>query len=201
MESYKRNLLVMRNTRGLIMRAILVFLVVLWVAIPEGVFAEGYLVVGGGGGEEGALHLTFELQRISTDRDYNSLLSLASLGVVIIFNADNIPSGTLEYPVPHSDYKSIGTKQKGNEFGILGKYGLDVGKRIFVFGLTGLSIVEEIELVQSNVTEWYYEQSSKTTLNGLYGVGLAFIPTEGRIFLEAGYDNRRSVTGSIGYRW
>jgi len=180
------------------MRAIFVCLIVLWVVIPEEAFAEGYLVISGGSGENGAPHLTFELQNISTDIDSNSLFSL---GVVIIFNADNIPSGTLEYPVPHSDYKSIGMKQKGNEFGILGKYGLDVGKRFFVFGLTGLSIVEEIELVQSNVTAWYYEQSSKTTLNGLYGVGLAFIPTEGRIFLEAGYDNRRSVTGSIGYRW
>ena len=133
--------------------------------LPTVSFAEGYFAIGGGtGGKADAPNLTLEIGEVSTDREHNRLLSI---GLGFIFNADDVPSGTLEYPVPHSDYTNLGTRQKGNEYALFGKYGLEIikNKGLFVFALGGLSFSEEIELAQSNATGWYYEQSSSNKVN------------------------------------
>jgi hypothetical protein len=181
--------------------ATVVAVVVSLFILPTATFAEGYFAVGGGsGGEADAPNLTLELGGVSTDREYNQLLSV---GLGFIFNADDVPAGTLEYPVPHSNYTNLGTRQKGNEYALFGKYGLEIlkNKGLFIFALGGLSFAEEVDLARSNVTGWYYEQSSSTELCGMFGGGLSYFPLGNRISFQVEYDNRRGITGGIGFRW
>lgn len=169
--------------------------------LPMTAFAEGYFSVGGGaGGEADAPNLTLELGGVSTGSGLNQLFAI---GLGFIFNADDVPDGTLEYPVPHSDYTNLGDRQKGNEYALYGKYGLEPVKNsgVFIFGLGGVSFSEEIDLARSNVTGWYYEQSSSTKTNGMFGGGLSFFPKDSKISFSAEYDNRRGITGSIGFRF
>lgn len=184
------------------MRKIVMVSVVVWLLIfPMTSFAEGYFAVGGGaGGKADAPNLTLELGGVSTGREHNRLIAI---GLGIIFNADDVPSDTLEYPVPHSDYTNLGTRQKGNEYALFGKYGLEVikNKGVFIFALGGLSFSEEIDLARSNVTGWYYEQSSSSKANGMFGGGLSYFPINNKVSLSVEYDNRRGITGSLGFRF
>jgi hypothetical protein len=117
----------------------------------------------------------------------------------LIFTSD-VPAGTLDYPVPHSDYTSLGRRQN-DEWGFYVETGLEVikDKGIFLFGLGGLTFIEEIEVAQSNVTGWYYEQSASTKTNTMIGGGIAYFPKDKWFCLQLEYDNRRGVTGSIGF--
>ncbi|MBW1614607.1 MAG: hypothetical protein JRJ57_11715 [Deltaproteobacteria bacterium] len=137
---------------------------------------------------------------VSTDGEHNRLIAI---GLGFIFNADDVPSDTLEYPVPHSDYNNLGTRQKGNEYAFFGKYGVEVikNKQVFIFALGGLSFSEEIDLARSNVTGWYYEQSSSSKINGMFGGGLSYFPLNNKISFQVEYDDRRGITGGIGFRW
>ena len=184
------------------MRKIVMVSVVVWLLIlPVAAFAEGYFSVGGGaGGKTDAPNLTLELGGVSTNRELNRLIAI---GLGFIFNADDVPSGTLEYPVPHTSYTNLGKKQKGNEYAVFGKYGLEVvkNKGVFIFALGGLSVSEEIELTRSNATGWYYEQSSSSKANGMFGGGLSYFPINSKMSLSVEYDNRRGITGGIGFRF
>lgn len=169
---------------------------------PITTLADGYVSIGGGyGGKVNAANVSVELGRISTNQDSHNQLIALDFG--FIFNADNVPSGTLDYPVPHGDYRSLGKRQKGNEYALAAKYGLELLKNegIFAFGLGGFSISEEINLAQSNATGWYYQNSSTSKLNGLYGGGLGYFPVGSKWSISAEYDNRRGITGSVGFRF
>ncbi len=164
--------------------------------------AQGYVALGGGaGGASEAANVSFEAGAVSTNADSHNQLLAADLG--FIFNADHLPAGTLHYPVPHYDYTSLGNRQKGNEYTIAGKYGFELFKNqgVFVLGIGGLSISEAVALAQSNATGWYYENASSTKINGLYGGGLAYFPPNSRWNISAEYDNRRGITGMIGFRF
>ncbi|WP_139800646.1 hypothetical protein [Geothermobacter hydrogeniphilus] len=181
--------------------ASVVSVVVALFALPTVSFAQSYFAIGGGsGGDAGAANLSLEIGGVTTDRPNNRLLSF---GLGFIFNADDVPSDTFEYPVPHSNYTDLGTRQKGNEYAFFGKYGLEIirDKGLFLFALGGFSVSENVDLAQSNATGWYYEQSSSTELNGMFGGGLSYFPVNNKISLQVEYDNRRGVTGGIGLRW
>lgn len=182
-------------------KAVIVSSLTCLLSIPTIVNAERYFSVGGGaGGKADAANLSLEVGGVTTNREHDRLLAF---GVGIIFNGDDVPSDTLEYPVPHWNYTDLGTKQDGPEIALFGKYGLEVitNKRLFLFGLGGLSFAKEIELAQSNATGWYYEQSSSSKLNGVFGAGLSYFPPESKVSLSVEYDNRRGITGSLGYRF
>ncbi len=167
-----------------------------------GAYASGYTAIGGGmGGAANAPNVSVELGAVSTNKDAHNQLFAADFG--FIFNADHLPSGTLHYPVPHSDYAILGKKQKGNEYALAGKYGIELIKNqgVFAFGLGGLSFSKEVELARSNVTGWYYENASSSKINGLYGGGLAYFPPNSNWTLSAAYDNRRGITGTVGFRF
>lgn len=51
------------------------------------------------------------------------------------------------------------------------------------------------------MTGWYYENSSDTKFNGLYGGGLGYFPADKTWSLSAEYDSRRGITGSIGFKF
>lgn len=156
-------------------------------------FAGGYLSFGGGGGGKAeAGNFSFDLGGFPANY-------LFGIGFTYIFSGD-VPSDILEYPVPHSDYTSLG-KRQNDEYGFFMKGGLEVikNRQIFLFGLAGLTFVEEIELAQSNVTGWYYEQSSSTKSNGIAGGGIGYFPKDKWFCLQLEYDNRRGLTGSTGF--
>lgn len=160
-----------------------------------------YLAIGGGsGGEADAPSFMMEAGGITSGRAVNLQ---GALGVSLLFNNDHVPDDTLTYPVPHSSYTNLGTRNKDTEVALIAKFGIEPVKEsgVFVFGLGGASFAEEIELAQSNVTGWYYEQSSKDKTFGIYGGGISFFPTSSNIMFQAEVDNRRGVTGSIGWRW
>ena len=153
--------------------------------------SQGYLSIGGGGGGDAdAANISFE---IGSAGKY-----LFGLGFTYIIS-DDVPSDTLDYPVPHWDYTRLGTRQDG-EFGFYGTLGIGVYKGIYLFGLGGVSFAKEIELAQSNVTGWYYTQSSDTLTHGMYGGGIRLGLGE-KFCLQVELDNRRGVTGMIGFVW
>jgi hypothetical protein len=152
---------------------------------------RSYLAVGGGsGGDADAANMSFE---IGSAEKY-----LFGLGFTYIFSDDDIPSDTLDYPVPHSDYTKLGTKQDG-EWGLYGMLGIDIFKGFYLFGLGGVTFQKEIELAQSNVTG-YYTQSDEYQTHGMYGGGIRLGLGE-TLCLQVELDNRRGVTGMIGFVW
>lgn len=175
------------------------FIITILIITPVVALAEGYLAIGGGSGSNGS-NLTLEAGSVSIDKEYNHLMAL---GIGFIFNAGDVPSDTLDYPCPHGDYTNLGTEQKGTEIVILGKYGLEVIKNegLFLVGLAGFSFSENVDLAQSNVTGWYYEQSSSSSAYGILGGGLSYFPPNTNISFQIEYDNRRGVTGGIGTCW
>jgi len=178
-------------------KKLVLLVMVLILAIPTIVTAGIYTAINGGAGGAGnAPSITFEFGGIISDK------VLASINMAFIFNGDNIPSNTCEYPLYHNDYTDIGVKQDGGEFALIGKYGIEIikNKRVFAFLLCGLSFYDEVYLVQSNVTSWYYEQSSETKTCGVYGGGFSCFPIK-NIILQIEYDNRRGIVGGIGYCW
>lgn len=160
-----------------------------------------YTAFGGGfGGSADAPSLSLEFGRSTTNRNHNHLFGL---GATVIFNAGDVPSDTLEYPVPHGNYTSHGTEQKRHELGLFGKYGFEgiPDTRIFFMVIAGATFAEEVELAQSNVTGWYYEQSSDSQLHGMFGGGISWHPAATPIVLQVEYDNRRGITAGAGFRW
>jgi len=173
----------------------------LLIVFPTLSYADGYSTIGGGGGGESkAGNVSLELGGISLlDGERKQLIAI---GLGFIFG-DDVPSDLLDYPVPHEDYTDLGKRQKGNEYGIFVKYGLELieNNNLFIFGLGGCSFAEEVDLARSNVTGWYYEQSSSTKTYGIFGVGFAYYFKENKKLLQIEYDNRRGITGSIGFFW
>ncbi len=166
--------------------------------LPKTSFAEGYFAIGiGNGGKADAANVTIEIGKISTNRNNNRLLSI---GLAFIFNKNYIPSDINKYPCPHYDYNDLGMKHE--EFDFLGKYGKDIikNKGLFTFVLGGFSRTYEVNLVRSNSTGWYYEQSHSTKYNLIFGAGMSYFPINKKISFQVEYDNRRGITGGIGYR-
>uniref|UniRef100_UPI00187D4BDC hypothetical protein n=1 Tax=Candidatus Magnetaquicoccus inordinatus TaxID=2496818 RepID=UPI00187D4BDC len=128
---------------------------------------------------------------------------LVSVGVGGIFNADDVPSNTLEYPVPHNNYTNIGTRQKGNEMVLFGRYGIELAEQsgFFINAIGGISTSTRVELARSNVTGWYYEQKSDDEINPLIGAGFSYFPENSSLSLHLDYDIRRGVSAGLGLKW
>jgi hypothetical protein len=71
--------------------------------------------------------------------------------------------------------------------------------------LTGITRAEEAYIVQSNPTGAYYKQSSESKAHGFFGISVGYFPQlfdwKVNLSLQVDYDNRRGVTGSVGWRW
>ena len=155
---------------------------------------------GGGGGDAGTGNMRIETGLYSADKKVNYLLAI---GFPLTLGRDDTPSGLLDYPVPHSNYTNLGTKRKGEEVGLYAKLGFEPirGTGIFLFGTGGFTSGGEINLARSNVTGWYYQQSSSTTTYGLIGGGLGYFPRNHWFSLQIAYDNRMGINGLLGLVW
>jgi len=163
--------------------------------------ANWYLAFGGGGGGEAKnVNMRIEAGRYSTDKSLNFLVGI---GLPFTLGRDDTPSNLIEYPVPHEDFTSLGKRDKGEEAGLYGKFGIELVNRAGVFLLVygGGTWAREIELAQSNVTRRYYQESEKIKTYGLIGVGLGYFPRDHRFCLQLGYDNRMGITGMVGFNW
>ena len=163
--------------------------------------ANWYLAIGGGGGGEAKNgNMRVEAGNYSTN---NSVNFLFGLGIPFTLGRDDTPSDLNEYPVPHYDFTSLGKRDKGEEAGLYGKFGIELVNRTGVFLLVygGATRAREIELAQSNVTRRYYQESEKTKTYGLIGGGIGYFPRRHRVCLQLEYDNRMGITGMVGFKW
>lgn len=164
-------------------------------------FTNGYVAIGGGGGGEAkAANMRFEAGGFTSNRRVNFLLGI---GIPFTLGRDETPSDLLEYPVPHWDFTSLGKKYKGEEVGLYGKFGIEAAprSRIFILIYAGATWGKEIELAQSNVTRWYYQESETTKTYGLIGGGIGYFPKDLNLCLQLGFDNRLGVNAMIGFHW
>ena len=128
------------------------------------------------------------------------------MSVPLIFNRDdNIPSGTKSSSAPNTNYTPYDTVDEGTEVGILGKIGMEFFPDLFVTVLGGATRSNRIEIVTSNTTGIHYEQSSKKEYYGVYGAGISYFPElfewELKMNFSLDFDNRRGITGYIGWCW
>lgn len=164
-------------------------------------FAKGYVSFGGGGGgDAGSGNMRIDGGGYTVDKNLNFLIGM---GVPYTINRDDTPSRLLEYPVPHTNYTSLGTRKRGEEVGVYAKFGIEPIKNtgVFIFATGGATWGKEIDLAQSNLTGWYYQQSETYKTFGLFGGGIGYFPKDYRFCLQAAYDNRMGVTGSLGFTW
>ncbi len=164
-------------------------------------FTNGYVAFGGGGGGDAkAANMRFELGGFTINKSTNFLLGI---GIPFTLGRDETPSDMLEYPVPHWDFTYLGKRYKGEEVGLYGKFGIEVGKRSGLFALVyaGGTWGKEIELAQSNVTRWHYQESETTKTYGLIGGGIGYFPRHLNLCLQLGFDNRLGFNALIGFYW
>ncbi len=71
--------------------------------------------------------------------------------------------------------------------------------------LGGFTRANRVEIAKSNVGDYYYEQSEDNKLYGVYGAGFGsfheFYDYGVILNFQVDYDNRRGVTGSVGWSW
>ena len=157
-------------------------------------------VGGGTAGEAKASSVHVEGGGYTINKPLNMLFVF---GGAVTFNRDETPDHVYDYPCPQNNCRSLGTKRKGEEAGLYTKLGIEPvnNSGIFLFAKGGFTVGREIELVQSNVTSRYYEQSRTDKTYGLYGGGLGYFPKEGRLSFHLEYDNRMGISGGAGFCW
>ena len=167
----------------------------------------GYYSIGvGNGGDAEAKNLSLEVG--SKNLKIREKPFLAALGITVIDHGDkDIPPETKNEPCLYDDYTSLGQKPDGVETGLLGKLGLkNFHPDLYFSVLGGITQVNEIHLTQSNKNpEVYYVQSSGKEYYGVYGISIGYFPElfawKLKLNMQIDYDNRRGVTGYLGWCW
>lgn len=161
-----------------------------------------------GGGDEGdaeAQNFTIEIGNEDINiRGFNTYVGLA---IPFILHGDgNVPSDTNDSECPHNNCDDKGDRDDGTEIGLLGKFGVEIFEsRTFVSLIFGMTQSNTVELSQSNITGEYYKEDEGEEIYTVYGIGLSYMPE----FFEWGLkmvfsldiDNRRGLTGLVGWRW
>lgn len=107
-------------------------------------------------------------------------------GLGVVFNSEYSDSNVLDYPVPHSSYRSLGEKRVGNTLGMDGYYFLSESDTFRPYVGVGLYTNNKKTLAQSTVTNWIYTQKdsggvlvsaeigmqAKTSTGLIFGVGI-----------------------------
>ena len=195
-------------------KGIILLLGILIISIPTSIFAGYYSIGLSNGGEDGGRGLSLE----AGSRDIyfknagflgrfqeNRFLAAVAL-MALDHEKGDIPPGTLAYPCPHSDCTSLGEIPEGIESGLLGKFGIELfGSNVYTSILQGITHGHEVHLTRSNPTGDYHEQSSDTRLYYLYGISLGYFTElfdwNLKLNIQIDYDNRRGMTGLIGWGW
>ena len=122
------------------------------------------------------------------------------IGVGIVFNSDYTDSEVLDYPVPHTDYRSLGEKRVGNSYGLDVFYFLTDPAVVRPYFGIGLYKDNRKTLAQSNVTNWIYTQDegNGALLSGELGVQAL---TSGGLIWGISAHTIRGVSVTIGKRY
>lgn len=168
-------------------------------------FAWYYAMGAGDGGNADASGFTLEIGMrdvILFDRPF-----LVAGAVPLILHGDkHIPDGTHPEPVPHDDFTPLGDKDDGTERGILGKLGMEIKDYdVYANLILGMTKVNTVSVARSNPTEETYIQGEGDDLHGVFGIGVSYFPVfmDGTLKMnfQLDIDNRRGVTGYIGWCW
>ena len=119
-------------------------------------------------------------------------------GFGIVFNGEISDNHVLDYPVPHNDYKNLGTQRTGNAIGLDALW-FPAGESAWrPYAGLGLYYDKRAEIAQSNVTGWYYKQKEKSALNMGGELGLQY-RTSGGTLWGVGYHTIRG--GFVSLAW
>jgi hypothetical protein len=178
--------------------------VIVFLAISSPAPAWYYAIGGGGGGDADTENLSLELG--SENISLGKRRFLAAVSVPLIFNRDdNIPSGTKSSSAPNTNYTVYDTVDEGTEVGVLAKIGMEALSGFYVNVIGGATRCNRITIVTSNTTSIQYEQSSEKEIYGVYGAGISYFPVmfdwELKMNFSLDIDNRRGITGYVGWCW
>lgn len=160
----------------------------------------GHVALGGGGGGPEGCNFTFELGVTTTEYQHNHLFAF---GAGAIFGGNEVPDDAIDRRLPHADFTDLGWRQKDEQGFFFGRYGIETIPRTGLYATVhgGVSVIHRVRLHRSNVTGWYYERGSSYQGRALVGGGVAWFPPEQHFALAVDWDNRRGVTGTVGFRW
>jgi len=187
-------------------RLMLILVLLLFLTLPSSVYGGYYALGAGPSGEEGGRSVTLEIGSENFRLPFAPYRFLGAVGLFGMDHGGNIPAGTIGSPCPHTDFTSAGKEPDGTESGIVGRIGMEIlESRFFVSVLEGMSWVNEIDLVRSNPTGQYYEQSKERNLQWVIGIGVGYFPEifdwKMKLAIQVDYDTRRGITGSLGWGW
>lgn len=119
-------------------------------------------------------------------------------GLGFVFNSEMAGKDLLDYPVPHNNFTTLGTKRTGNAIGLDALW-FPAGDSTWrpYLGL-GVYYDQKAEVVLSNVSGWYYTQNDKSALQLGGEVGMQYRTTRGSR-LGFGYHTIRGAFLSYGW--
>lgn len=116
----------------------------------------------------------------------------------MVGNSEFDEGEALDYPVPHSDFRSLGTKRVGNTWGIDTLFFLG-GNTWRPFIGAGVYFSETAEIAKSNVTGWLYTESSKSKTELAGSVGMHYASNS--IVIGVVYHTVRGPGATLGLRF
>ena len=164
----------------------------------------GYFAVGGGGGGD-ADNYNITVETGAKDISAGDLNLMFGFGMPFIPHGDsNLPDPTIAFPCPNNDCEDAGDERKGTEVGFYGKLGVELGStNLFLNAIGGFTVYTQSKLSLSPASGDYYEESSDTKIDALYGAGLSYFPEDfyWPLVIQVDFDVVRGVTGTIGWYW
>ncbi|OQY58715.1 MAG: hypothetical protein B6245_10460 [Desulfobacteraceae bacterium 4572_88] len=174
---------------------------------PDSAFSEGYYFTTGIGAGGGAGTYNLSLQSGVMGIEIGEKKYLIGAGIPIIPHGyDNIPKDTFDYPCPHDEYSIMGEENDGTELGLFGRMGVEMfHPDMYVSMLLGFTRGTEIQVSESDASGKHYEQASEKKVYWLYGLGLGYFTEvfddEWHLAFLLDLDNRRGISGSVGFHW
>ena len=164
----------------------------------------GYFTVGAGYGGEGD-SASVSIEAGQKEIDFANLDMLLGLGLPIIpYGGDNLPDNTIDGDCPNDDCENYSIEYTGTELGVYAKIGLKLFiESVYLNIIGGGTVVTESTIVKSPTTGRYYEESTESVLNAMFGAGLAYFPEVfgWQLVIQIDADNRRGVSGLVGFFW
>ncbi len=211
--TFSRKMIVMMTMIGLlacvairlVRRKHVAFLCLAMVAMFIATNADaGFFAVGGGDGGEGEQY-SVTVETGAKDIPAGKFDLMFAFGIPFIPHGDdNLPEQTIAFPCPNDDCRALEAVRKGTEVGFYGKLGVELGSsNLYLNAIAGFTAYTESELSQSAATGSFYEASSDTKIEPMYGGGLSYFPDyfDIPLMLQVDYDVTRGVTGTVGWYW
>ena len=184
----------------------IVFVVLMFVFLsPMSASAWYYAIGAGTGGQAEANSFTMAFGK--EDIKIKKLTAIAGIAVPLILHGDsNVPSNTNDSSCPHGSCSSKGSEDDGTETGLIGSFGLELFDwSTYVSLLGGVTRANTVKLSQSNITGQYYKEGTGTEYYPVFGLGVSYAPVffewKLKMLFSLEFDNRRGITGMIGWCW